>query len=141
MNTPTVRTKSLMTVVMALAASPALAQSWGGTCGSFMHAPDVAQALLQQQAGMYQLPPNTNLALYRIVRVKVHCGRWSNGTDGIGRAEVQTALRRASTDLAPSGIILVPQDDVDYINDDFYYIGISTQADIEIGRASCRERV
>jgi hypothetical protein len=118
---------------MALAAtSPALAQLNAGHCGSDVKPEEVAPALLQEQSGMYRLTAQRqDTVVYHLVRVKMHIVRMSNHTGGVTRAAIWGSLIRANSELDGAHIFLVPQDDIDYIDDDNYYLNIATQAQLD----------
>lgn len=139
MNTRTLHTKRRATLplLMALAAaSPALAQI-GPTqrCGSEVKPEEVAQAVAQQESGLYVLPSVQDGSLFHVVRVKMHIVRMTNHTGGIAESSIQASFVRANSELAASRIFLIAQDDVDYIDDDNFYLNINTQAEIDALRA------
>lgn len=132
MNIQTRHGKSLLThaAILAMSASPAAAQ-FGGPCGLFIKPEEVAQALQQQQAGMYTLPSAHSTA-FCFVRVKVHIVRRADGTGGLGEWEINAALGLANLYLGPaSRTFLVPQSDVDYIDDDSFYHDIDTAVEVD----------
>jgi len=130
-NARTLHPKLILPAILALAAGPAIAQVNIRGCGSGVRPEEVARALRQQASGMYQLQAPTDTVQYHVVRVKMHIVRMSDHTGGVSRADIWSSLHRANSELDAAHILLVPQEDPDYIDDDNYYLNINTQAEID----------
>lgn len=136
MNTRSLHTKSVTAAILALVASPALAQFDDHGCGSGVRPEEVAQALNQQQSGMYRLPsPPQDTNQFNIVRIKVHIVRTSGGAGGISENAIEASVHRANIELVSSRTFLIAQGEVDYIDNDDFFFNINTTPEIDALRA------
>jgi len=123
---------SMLGIVAALAA-PAAGEA-NDRCGTVVRPGDVPLALDRQMAGLYE--PETHQPGPYVVPVTFHVVRRSDGTGGITETRLVRALDDLNAYFTGAGILFCWPGPTDYIDDDNFYAGIDTRAEIDALRGT-----
>jgi hypothetical protein len=92
-------------------------------------------ANLERADGFHQHEGATRHAIWQL-RTAIQIVRTDAGTGGLSVPLVVEALEKANLDFAPANISFVQVAPIDYIDSDFFYYDIDSQADINLLRST-----
>ncbi len=113
---------------VVLGSVPALAQEL--SCGSEV-TPEIAQRFLERwkgQAPQVKAPPDD---FHACIPIAAHIVRRSNGTGGLSISQLEQGIADCNSMYANTGMNFYLMQAIDYIDDDDYYLNITTNAEID----------